>query len=291
MATPTLSASPNLSQEAVRGRTARDGLAAAFLGILVSVLYWPVISDLAIDWWTDDASSYGMLMPLVAGYIAWLKRKSILSIPAQEDGRGLAVVVGACLMLLVGKLGAEFFLSRLSFVVLLAGLVWLFWGLPRLRQLVFPLLLLATMVPLPTLVYNQMSIPLQLFASTAAASIIQFLGGTVYRDGNILQLPGLTLGVAEACSGLHSLAALCVAALLVGYIACNRLPVRAVLFILAIPLAIALNVFRITGTALLAMYRESFAMGFYHSFSGWLVFVVSFGLLVALARGLHRVLD
>lgn len=290
MAIPILSTS-DVSDERVREHNVRQALALAFLAVLILILYWPILSDLAVDWWTDEASSYGMLMPLLAGYIAWLKRKSTLAVPAQPDTRGLAAIAGACVMFLIGKLGAEFFLSRLSFVVLLGGLIWLFWGLSRLRRLAFPMLLLATMVPLPTLVYNQIGIPLQLFASATSASLIQFLGGTVYRDGNILQLPGLTLGVAEACSGLHSLAALSVAALLVGYILCKKMHVRAILFILAIPLAIALNVFRITGTAFLAMYRESFAMGFYHSFSGWLVFVLSFGLLIGLARGLHRVLE
>jgi exosortase len=261
------------------------------ISALLLVLYSTVLIDLAHDWWTDEGSSYGMLMPLMAGYVACMKRKQVLAEPIHEDGRALWLMASACLMFLVGRFGAEFFLSRLSFVLLLAALIWLFWGTARLRLLSFPLVLLATMVPLPTLIYNKIGIPLQLFASATAATIMQAFGASVYRDGNILELPGMTLGVAEACSGLRSIAALSVGALLVGYICCVSFRARLVLFLLAIPLAIALNVVRITGTAMLATQYESLATGFYHLFSGWLVFVVSVGILLLIARGLHRILD
>src|SRR5208283_1592250 len=126
--------------------------------------------------------------------------------PVAPDGRGVLVLAFGCIVFLVGRLGAEFFLSRISFVVVLTALIWTFWGLPRLRTLTFPLVLLLTMVPLPNLVYNTVGIPLQLLASWASAAIIQAFGGTIYREGNVLQLPNITLGVAEACSGLRSLA-------------------------------------------------------------------------------------
>jgi exosortase len=259
--------------------------------VLLLLLYFRVLIDLANDWWTDEGSSYGMLMPLFAGYVAWMTRERVLGEPVREDGRALWLVALACLTFLVGRFGAEFFLSRISFVILLTGLIWLFWGVARLRRLAFPLVLLATMVPLPTLIYNKIGIPLQLFASATATTIMQACGASVYRDGNILELPGTTLGVAEACSGLRSISALSVGALLVGYIWCRSFRARLALFLLAIPVAIALNVVRITGTAALATYHESLAMGFYHLFSGWLVFLVSVGILLLIARGLHRILD
>jgi exosortase len=232
-----------------------------------------------------------MLVPPLALYVAWLRRKITLSQPVAPDARGVLLLCLGCLLFLVGRLGAEFFLSRSSFVVVLAGLILTFWGAPRLKTLAFPLVLLVTMVPLPNLVYNTIGIPLQLLASSASASIIQAFGGTIYREGNVLQLPGITLGVAEACSGLRSLASLFVASLLVGFLNCTRMRSRILLLTLAVPLAIGVNILRVTGTALLATYREEFAMGFYHSFSGWLVFVGSFCLLWLLARVLHRLTD
>jgi exosortase len=189
---------------------------------------------------------------------------------------------------LLGKLGAEFFLPRISFVILLAGLVWTFWGYKRLRTLTFPLLLLATMVPLPVIFYNAVAAPLQLFASDVATNLAQVLGVAVYRDGNIIHLANISLGVEEACSGLNSLSALMVASLLLGYLVCRKVSARVALFALSIPLSIAVNVLRVTGTAIIADYREEFAMGFYHSFSGWLVFIGGFAILYWFALGLNR---
>ena len=114
------------------------------------------------------------------------------------------------------------------------------------------------------------------------------LGISVFRDGNVIQLAGTSLGVAEACSGLNSLSALIVGSLLLGYLLCSRATSRVLLCLAAIPLAIGVNIVRVAGTALLADYNQEFALGFYHSFSGWLVFVAGFGLLYLCARALAR---
>jgi exosortase len=190
--------------------------------------------------------------------------------------------------LLLGTLGAEFFISRISFVVLLAGLVWTFWGTARLRALTFCFLLLATMVPLPAIVYNSIAGPLQLFASDVAARAARALGVTVFCDGNIINLAHVSLDVERACSGLNSLAALMVASLLLGYLQCSSVRAKTLLAILSIPLSIAVNVLRVTGTAIIADYNEVYAMGYYHAFSGWLVFTVGLVSLYGLAAALHR---
>lgn len=263
-------------------------------GVLIAlgvVIFRAVLLDLAHDWWTEDSLSYGLLVPPLAIYIAWLRRGQIAAHPGTEDARGLSLIALGGLMLITGKLGAEFFLSRLSFVVVLTGVIWTFWGKERLRLLGFPLVVLATMVPLPNLVYNAIGIPLQLFASTMATRIIQAAGGSVFQDGNIIQLPNISLGVVEACSGLRSLPAVCIGSLLVGFLRLKRIRTRVLLFVLAVPLAILVNSLRVTGTAFLATYKEEFALGFYHSFSGWLVFMACFGVLTLLARFLHWSLE
>jgi len=257
---------------------------AALLVILIVVLYGQVLIGLAEDWWTDPSLSQGLLIPPLALYIAWTRRRLTLAEPVTPDNRGLWFVAGACAVYLLGKLGAEFFLSRMSFVILLAGLIWTFWGQRRLRTLAFPLVLLATMVPLPTLVYNAVAAPLQLFASDVATNLAQLCGVAVYRDGNVIHLAQASLGVEEACSGLNSLSALMVASLLLGFLVCQRVSARVFLFALSIPLSIAVNVLRVTGTAVIADYYVEFAMGFYHLFSGWLVFLGGFGILYGLAR-------
>ena len=262
-------------------------VAFSLLG-LVTILYAATAVDLAAEWWNVDSASYGMLIPPTALYIAYLRRDLTLSIPARSDLRGLWLLAFGCVVLVFGKLAAEFFLMRISLVVVLAGLTWTFWGLERLKTLAFPFVLLLTMVPLPTLVYNALAAPLQLFASRIATDLAQAMGVSAFRDGNVIQLANTSLGVEEACSGLHSLSALMVASLLLGHLENGTVPKRILLFLLSIPFAIAVNVLRVTGTALLADYRVELAMGFYHSFSGWLVFVAGFGVLWFAGKLLFR---
>ena len=258
---------------------------------LIVALYYRVAIDLAEDWLTLPAWSHGVLIPPLALYVAWIQRERLFKTPAHTDLRGLYLIGSSCLLYLLGLLGAEFFLTRTSLVLLLAGLVWTFWGLPRLRALAFPLLLLGTMIPLPVIVFNWVALPLQLFASSCAATLAQMAGITVYQDGNVINLAHVSLGVEEACSGLNSLSALTVASALLGFVMCTRLRSRILLVFLGIPLAIGVNVLRITGTAILADFHEEFALGFYHLFSGWLIFLVGFGLLYLTARALHALLD
>jgi len=272
----------------------RSYILAAQVGIvvaLIAALFVSVLADMAHDWWIEPAWSQGMLLPPLALYIAWIQRSRILSCAATPDQRGLFLTALACVTYLLGRLASEFFLTRMSFVILLAGLIWTFWGRGRLRRLVLPLLLLASMVPLPVMLYNSLAGPLQLLASEGATQIAQSAGVSVFRDGNVIQLAGATLGVAEACSGLNALSALIVGSLLLGYLFCSGWVARIALIVASVPLAIGVNVIRVAGTAILADFNREFALGFYHAFSGWLVFVAGLGLLYLTARALHALLD
>src|SRR5260370_16122317 len=183
----------------------------ALIAGLVGALYAQIIPDLASDWWNDSASSYGMLVPPIALYIAYLRRGITLAIPVQSDARGLWLISLACVVFLSGKLAGEFFLARVSIGLLLAGLAWTFWGFARFKTLFFPFVLLGTMVPLPAIVYNAVAAPLQLLASSFATHLAQMLGLSIYRDRNVIHLANSSLGVAEACSALHSLPSMLVA--------------------------------------------------------------------------------
>lgn len=261
------------------------------LAAITTAIYSHVLVDLADDWWNDPNSSHGLLVPPLAAYVAWKRRRLTWSVPAVPDFKGLLWITAACAALLIGKLGAEYFLSRISIVLLLTGLVYTFWGKARLRTLVFPLLLLATMVPLPVIVFNALAQPLQLFASRVSSTVAQLFGVSVYQDGNIIQLATTTLGVEEACSGLRSLSALMIMALLLGFLQCRRPVTRAVLFGMAFPIAVLVNVIRVSGTAILADYDSRLAMGFYHSFSGWLVFLLGIAFVLAASRLIRQVME
>jgi exosortase len=262
---------------------------AVVIGGLLTLLYWNTVAGLVTDWWSE--SSHGLLVPPLVGYIVWLRRRTLAGTPACTDSRGLVLLAFGCALLMFGQFAGEFFISRVSIVVVLAGLIWTFWGMARFQTVGLPLLLLLTMVPVPLLVYNAAALPLQLLASAVATAIAQWAGVVVFREGNVIHLAQVSVGVAEACSGLRSLGSLIVMGLLVGFFLCKRFHSRLLLVLLAIPIAITVNVFRVSGTAILADYDYRLAMGFYHTFSGWLVFLAGMALMIGAAKLIYRWLD
>ncbi len=188
-------------------------------------------------------------------------------------------------VLVVGVLGAELFLSRISLLLLIAGLVIFFRGWPLFRAVLFPWVFLILMIPIPAIVFSQITFPLQMLASKVAALLLPLLGVPVLREGNVINLPAMPLEVAEACSGIRSLLSLATLAIIYGYLAETRMWVRVALALASIPIAVAANSLRIVGTGLLVQYWDpDKAEGFFHTFSGWLVFMVSLAMLLLLHR-------
>lgn len=290
MATDSLSAKPD--RPAPRVSESRRGIwRFALLALLVAVLYRDVLAQLATEWWTDESASYGMLMPPLALFMAWRQRSRTISAPCAPDGRGLIGVFAACLLFLVGSAAAGWFLARTSLILLLASLAWTFWGGARVRALTLPLLLLAAMIPLPAYVYDSLTLPLQLLASRVSAEAIRGLGFPVYQEGNVIHLRELSLGIEEACSGLRSIAALAIMAVLLPALSGSRLRTRVAVLLAAIVAALITNVFRIAGTAILAAYNPHGAVHFYHSFSGAVAFAVGLLIVLVSTRALRQALD
>jgi exosortase len=193
-------------------------------------------------------------------------------------------------ILILGVLGAELFLSRASVVVLIAGLVLFFLGRPMLQAVLFPLLLLILMIPIPAIVFSQVTFPLQILASKLATWSLPIFGVPVLREGNVITLPAMPLEVAEACSGIRSLLSLTTLAIMYGYLMEKRVGIRLLLALASVPVAVAANGLRIVGTGLLVQYWDpEKAEGFFHAFSGWLIFVVSLLMLFALHRLMNAV--
>jgi exosortase len=187
--------------------------------------------------------------------------------------------------LVLGVLGAELFLSRVSLIMLLVGLVLFLQGWGMLQALLFPLAILFLMVPIPSIILNQITFPLQMLASKLSAWILPFLGVPVLREGNVINLPAMPLEVADACSGIRSLLSLTCLAVMYGYLLEKRMGIRVILALASIPIAVAANGLRIVGTGLLVQYWDpEKAEGFFHAFSGWLIFVVSLLMLFAVHR-------
>lgn len=261
----------------------------AVISAVIVPLYAQVVADLIQECWENPAFSQGLLIPWFAAYMAWMQRDSLRSTPASVDARGIVVVGAACALYLADRLAAGYFLSRISLPLLLAGVIWTLWGARRLRVLGLPLALLATMVPPPVMLSTTLSSPLQLLASTAATRIAEAAGVTIYQDGNVLQLAHISLNIEEACSGLTSLSSLLIAGLLFGFVICRSRVARLVVLCAAVPTAVFANVIRVAATAIVSDWRPALAMGFYHAFSGWLVFVVGSACVYGIARLCQKV--
>lgn len=249
---------------------------------LILVLYHRVFALLFKQWRTDPNFSHGFFVPLLSAYLVWQSREKLARIPRQPSLLGLILVAFSMAMLVLGVLGAELFTSRVSFVVLLAGLIVYFFGWAHFRALLFPWALLLLMIPIPELIMNQVTIPLQFVASRLATWMLEALSIPVLREGNIIYLSNITLEVAQACSGIRSLISLATLAIVYGYFMERRLWARIVLLAAAVPISVVVNGFRIAGTGLTARYwNPDKALGFFHEFSGWLIFLLSLGLLFA----------
>ncbi|MGA2237495.1 MAG: exosortase, partial [Terriglobales bacterium] len=236
----------------------------------------------------DPNFEHGIFVPLFALFVLWQDRKKLKAIAPAPSWAGLPLVVLSLLMLALGVLGAELFFSRVSLLILLAGLIILFQGWTFFRAVLFPWAFLILMVPIPTLILQQVTFPLQLLASKLATALLEFVGVPVLRQGNVIVLAAMPLDVAEACSGIRSLLTLVTLAIIYGYLMETRCWVRVVLAVSAVPIAVAANSFRIFGTGLLVQYWDpDKAEGFFHTFSGWLIFVVALIMLFAV----HRVIS
>jgi exosortase len=283
----------------------------------ISFLYLPVLMKLGGDWWTDENYSHGLLVPFIIGFILWTERERLER--AARTSRPSLLVGSVCILLALfalwaGTAGAELYIQRMSLVLLLAGILIYFWGV-RLLQLTFvSLLLLVLAIPIPAIIFNQIAFPLQLFASRFAVWTMGVIDIPVLRQGNIIELMPMgaretkKLEVVEACSGIRSLMTLVTLAVVFAYFTYPKQKGQdgnsgghfqflrqwgfwrsLILVSSAIPIAILTNAGRVSGTGILAhFYGLEVADGFFHSFSGWVVYIVAFLLLFAVGWVLDR---
>jgi exosortase len=261
---------------------------AAIIVALLLWLYMPTLAHLVGQWWNDPNFSHGFFVPLFSAFVIWQERNRLRTLSPRPSWSGLLFLGFGLCVLILGQMGAELFLSRLSLLIVLAGLIVLFLGWNFFRALLFPWAFLLLMIPVPAIVFNQITFPLQLLASKVASTTLPWMGVPVLREGNVIVLPAMALEVAEACSGIRSLLSLTTLAVIYGYLMERRVGVRVLLAVASVPIAVAANSLRIVGTGLLVQYWDpEKAEGFFHEFSGWLIFVVSLLMLYLLHRGVR----
>lgn len=253
---------------------------AWFLGLLV-LLFFPVLTVMVEEWGGNEDMGHAFFVPLVAGYIVWQDRARIMAQPLKPFWPALALVVWGFCQMLLGFIGVDFFLARTALLIMIVGIIWTTAGTAVLKSLAFPLFLLLFMIRIPMLIYQQITFPLQLFASEVAEASLELAGIPVLRDGNVLELPSRQLQVVEACSGIRSLLSLSFLSLAYAHFFDKRTWVKPVLLVATVPIAIIANAGRITLTGLLSEYKPEWADGVYHTFEGWVIFMVALAALLA----------
>ena len=304
----------------------RKFLPPVAIAIALAFLYFTVMVKLANDWWHDENYSHGLLIPFVIVFILWQERKNFVdskSAPATWLGT-IGIGVSLC-ALWAGTAGVELFVQRASLVLMLASIVIYFFGARLMRVIAVPLVLLALAIPIPQIIFNRIAFPLQLFASRCAVAAMSFFSIPVLRQGNVIELMPLgasepkKLAVVEACSGIRSLMTLVTLAVIYAYftrptqdppnglwsanssdskMSGNKLKFvghftfwrSLILVIAAVPIAILTNALRVSGTGVLAHYYGTrVADGFFHTFSGWVIYVAAALLLLGTGWVLDRI--
>ena len=263
----------------------KRAIVLTLLGVAFAFLFRNVVAKLVYDWSIDNNYSHGFLVVPLAAWVVWRRRAHLASLPVRPSVAGLLVVLACTSMLVVGLLGADLFLTRVALLGTLAGTVLFIWGRQHLKELGFPFLLLVLAIPIPAIIFNQITFPLQLLASRFGELTISACRIPVLREGNVLTLATTSLEVAEACSGIRSLVSLLTLAVIWGYVTESPSWLRWLLATCSVPIAIFANGIRVAGTGIAAHFLgPAAAEGFFHTFSGWMVFVVAGALLLTVHR-------
>lgn len=261
------------------------------IGGLCILLYAPTFSMFIYDWTNDENYSHGFLVPFIVAYLVWEKKTLLRQLNPQPSIWGLGILFGGLMVYLLGTVGAEWFLKRSSLIIVLGGLILYLYGKSYIKALIFPLVFLIFMVPLPAIIYKAMAFQLQLFVSTIAERVIGFIGIPIFRSGNILYLASGPLSVEEACSGMRSIMALLALSSIFAYLMYRTWLKRWLIVAFALPIAVVTNIIRVTTTGILAnYYGQKIAEGFLHTSFGWIVFVIAFVLLFLLSQFLDWIL-
>ncbi|MDH3892894.1 MAG: exosortase/archaeosortase family protein [candidate division Zixibacteria bacterium] len=258
----------------------------------LALIYLPALIDLVVNWYEDANYSHGFLIPFMSGYLLYRKRQLLAANVGRIDASGLWLVAAGMFLFIVANGAAEYFTIRFSLVVTLFGLVYFLFGSKMIRCCWFELAFLVFMIPIPYVIYYSATLPMQLAASKITVATLNLLGAGAVRQGNIIHLGGITLEVAEACSGIRSLVSLAALGAIYAYLTLKHNGARTLLFISTAPVAIIANVARVFVSAVLA-YGASVDVTVEptHSIMGLIVFVVAFILLALIAGLLRRIFE
>jgi len=267
----------------------KDHLMTILLFVLLGMLFYPIFPDLYLDWTLNDNNSHGILVPFISLYLVWRKRDDIILAEARSSYWGLAVLVTGLILYVLGYGGGMVVLQRAAFVIAVIGVVLYNYGTAVFSKIMFPLAFLFFMIPIPIAIEALVSLRLQLWVSEISSILLNALSVSVLREGNILHFASTSLEVAEACSGIRSLAAFIMLGCLLGYLLSGSYSRKILLVLVAVPLAFIVNIIRVVGTGILAhRYGAAVAQGFFHEFSGIGVFLAGLVLFMVIFLALEE---
>ena len=263
-------------------------------GLLLSIFivtFYPVIKSLASVWLKTEDYSHGLLIIPISLYIIWRKRNQLKGIKKIPGRYGYTLVTLPILLYIVSSLSEIMTLKYLSLVLTIWSIVWALFGKEVFKTILFPLLFVFLMIPIPAQIYSITTIPLQLIVSKASLFICDLLGIPIFREGNVLYLPGQKLAVVQACSGLRSLMSLIALSAIFGYLTLNSNLLRGLLIIFSLPSAIVVNIFRVVIMIISIYYFEfDLTSGEIHNIFGVFIFFLSL-VIVTMMKGILSVWD
>ncbi|MDX9715155.1 MAG: exosortase/archaeosortase family protein [Dissulfurispiraceae bacterium] len=260
------------------------------LALLAGAAYYNIVPSMIAQWYNDENYSHGFLVPLIAGYFFWQRRKEVMELKAEPSRLGVYALIFWAVMYILGNYASEYFTMRSSLIVLLVAVVLLFFGSGILKKLALPIGYLFLMVPIPYIIYDSFAFPLKLFVTKISVLSLKLMGIIVLREGNIIMFPNIVLEVADACSGMRSIMSLLALSVAVAFMGNFSNIKRWILILSAIPIAIATNAGRVIATGILSQFwGASAAEGFFHEFAGMAVFGVAMVMLIGLAALLRRI--
>jgi len=251
--------------------------------VALGLVYYDIVRQMVRVWSINDDYSHGFLVPLVSAYFLWSSRESLLKTEVRPADFGLLVFLVGVVQLVLASLSSEYFNSRASLVVVMAGAVIYAVGWKPFKSLRLPLFYLLLMIPVPAIIYDTLTLPLKMLVAKISVKGLVAFGYSVVREGNIIMLPNITLEVADACSGLRSLMSLLALSIAFAFLTQKRAWKRWLLIVSAFPIAIFTNILRVFCTGMLAKhYGHAAAEGFFHEFAGMMVFAVAMVLMMLL---------
>ena len=254
----------------------------AMYGLLLLSVYYSTFTWLVTHDWVRDDYTYCYLIPFIVLYLIWDKRSRLLELLSAPSWKGIYILVPGIFLFWLGELSGEFFTLYISFWLVLVGLCWLHLGWQKLKIISFPLAVILTMFPPPNFIYQKISVNLKLASSQLGVATMQLFGMSAYREGNVIDLGFTQLQVVDACSGLRYLFPLIVLGILLAYFYKAAFWKKLALVISTVPISIAVNGLRIALVGMLyPIFGPKVAEGFFHDFSGWFIFMVSLGILLA----------